>query len=69
MVVISRLLAVLERVQHRRRAKGPTVEESFLKTRIGDAGPGTQVSGFPTIRSSEIVYARRDFLQPDSGPE
>jgi len=64
MVVISRLLAAHG---HQFAAVKPSYEinpssntvtlvfnideESFLRTRIGDAGPATQVSGFPTYQS------------------
>jgi len=53
------------RVQHRRRAKGPTVEESFLKSRIGDAGPGTHVSDFP--KNQDLTSGRGNLF--DKLPE
>jgi hypothetical protein len=42
-----------------------------LTSNANDESVGTRLhfSGFATIRPSEIVYARRDFLQPDSGPD
>jgi hypothetical protein len=42
-----------------------------LTSNANDESVGTRLhfSGFATIRRSEIVYARRDFLQPDSGPD